>query len=124
MPSPPESATSRLGLEQRSGGGQIVERPSADNPLSLPRDNKGGVHQLRLKRLEGIGYKSRIDACNDVMGFLATIHEIYGVVEFNSLTLPLQIVAILITEEAQGTHQQLERFLRAPADFWQLALLH
>ena len=82
-----------------------MEGPSADNPLSLPRDNEGGVHQLQLKRLEGIGHKSRIDACKDVMEFLATIHEIHGVVEFNSLTLPLQIAAILITEEAQGTHQ-------------------
>ena len=82
-----------------------MERPSADNPLSLPRDNEGGVHQLQLKQLEGIGYKSRANACNDVMRFLATIPEIHGVVEFNSLMLPLQIVAILITEEAQGTHQ-------------------
>ena len=96
-----------------------MENPSADNPLSLPRDDKGSVHQLRLKQLEGIGYKSRADACKDVMRFLATIPEIYGVVEFNNLTLPLQIVAILITEEAQGTHQQLECFLQAPADFWQ-----
>ena len=124
MHSPPESATSRLGLEQRSGGGQIMERPSADNPLSLPRDDEGGVHQLWLKQLEGIGYKSRADTCNDVMRFLATIPEIHGVVEFNSLTLPLQIVAILITEEAQSTHQQLECFLQAPAESRQLALLN
>ena len=47
---------------------------------------------------EGIGYKSRIDACQNVMEFLTTIHEIHGVVEFNSLTLPLQIAAILIME--------------------------
>ena len=124
MPSPPKSATSRLGWEQRSGGQRITEGPSADHPLSLPRDNEGGVHLLRLKRLEGIGYESRIDACKDVMGFLATIHEIHGVVEFNSLTLPLQIVVILITEEAQGTHQQLEYFLQAPTDFRQLAFLN
>ena len=37
------------------------------------------------------------------MGFLATIHKIHRVVEFNSLTLPLQIVAILIMEEAYYT---------------------
>ena len=61
------------------------------------------MHHLQLKQLEGIGYKNRINACKDVMGFLATIHN--GVVEFNSLMLPLQIAAILITEEAQGTHQ-------------------
>ena len=82
-----------------------MEGPSADNPLSLPRDNEGSVHQLQLKRLKGIGYKSRIDAYKDVMGFLTTIHEIHGVVEFNSLPLPLQIAAILITEEAQGRRQ-------------------
>ena len=82
-----------------------MERPSADNPLSLQRDNKGGVHQLRLKQLEGIGYKSRANECNDVMRFLATIPEIHGMVEFNSLMLILQILAILITEKAQGMHQ-------------------
>ena len=82
-----------------------MEGPSVGNPLSLPRDSEGGVHQLRLKRLQGIGNKSRIDACKDVMEFLTTIPEIHGVVEFNSLTLPLQIAAILIMEEAQGTHQ-------------------
>ena len=101
-----------------------MKRPSADNPLSLQRDNKGGVHQLRLKRLKGIGYKSRDVACNDVMGFLATVPEIHRVVEFNSLALPLQILVILITEEAQGTHQRLECFLRAPAESRQLALLN
>ena len=82
-----------------------MEGPSAGNPLSLPRDSEGGVHQRRLKRLNRIGYKSRIEACQDVMEFLTTIHEIHGVVEFNSLTLPLQIAAILIMEEAPGTHQ-------------------
>ena len=82
-----------------------MEGPSAGNPLSLPRDSEGGVHQLRLKRLKRIQYKSRIDAFKDVMEFLTTIPEIHGVVEFNSLTLPLQIAAILIMEEAPGTHQ-------------------
>ena len=105
MPSPAESATSRIGLEQRPGGGRIVKWPSAENPLGLPRDNKGGVHQLQLKGLKGIGYESRIDTCKDVMGFLAAIHKIHGVVEFDSLTLPLQIVSILIMEEVQGMHQ-------------------
>ena len=71
---------------------------SAENPLGLPRDDKGSAHQLQLKRLKGTGYKRRIDACRDVIEFLDTIHN--RMVVFKSLALPHHIVVILIMEEA------------------------
>ena len=85
-----------------------MEGPSAENPLGLPRDNEGGVHQLQLKRLEGTGYERRINTCMDAMGFLATIQN--GVVVFNSLVLPHQIAAILITE-GDNSYTRLDQFI-------------
>ena len=57
-----------------------------------------------------------------VVGFLPTIPS--GVATFNNLTLPQQMAVVLIAEEDQPTHQRLERFLRAPVAFWEIALVN
>ena len=57
-----------------------------------------------------------------VVGFLPTIPS--GVATFNNLTLPQQMAVVLIAEEDQQTHQRLERFLRAPVAFWEMALVN
>ena len=57
-----------------------------------------------------------------VVGFLPTIPS--GVATFNNLTLPQQMAVVLIVEEDQQMHQRLERFLRAPVAFWEMALVN
>ena len=64
----------------------------------------------------------RSTACMGVVGFLPTIPS--GVATFNNLTLPQQMAVVLIAEEDQPTHQRLERFLRAPVAFWEIALVN
>ena len=99
-----------------------MEGSSEANPLGLPRNEQGGVHQLELKQHEGTGAEARGPTCIDVVRFLPTI--LNGVVTFNSLLLTQQIAAILIMETDQQSHQRLEGFLRAPVAFRELALVN
>ena len=80
-----------------------MEGYSEANPLGLPRDDQGGVHQLELTSLKGTGFDVRSTACIGVVGFLPTIPN--GVATFNNLTLPQQMAEVLIAEEDQPTHQ-------------------
>ena len=99
-----------------------MEGYSQANPLGLPRDEQGGMHQLELKQHKGTGAEVRSTTCMDVVRFLPTIPN--GVVTFNSLPLTQQIAAILIMETDQQSHQRLEGFLRAPVAFRELALVN
>ena len=99
-----------------------MEGYSQENPLGLPRDDQGGVHQLRVEVLAGTDHEPRANACTCLCGFLPTLPN--GVTIFNNLTLPQQMAAVLITEEDQQTHQRLEHFLWAPAAFREMALVN
>ena len=90
------------------------------NPLGLPRDEQGGVHQLELKEHEGTAERPRGLTCMRVVRFLPSIPN--GVVTFNSLPLIQQIAVILIVEADELSHPRLEGFLRAPAAFREAAL--
>ena len=99
-----------------------MEGSSEANPLGLPRNEQGGMHQLELKQHKGTGAEARGATCMDVVRFLSTIPN--GVVTFNSLLLTQQIAVILVVETDQQSYQRLEGFLRAPVAFRELALVN
>ena len=99
-----------------------MEGNSEENPLGLPRDDQGGVHQLELQKLEGTEYDARSTAGIRVVRFQPTLPN--GVAIFNSLTLTQQIAVTLIIDKDKESHQRLGSFLRAPAAFRELALVN
>ena len=87
--------------------------PTVTNPLGLPLGEDDSPHQLRLMRLEGTGATRRTDLCTLVLGYLSE-NRGEGMSFFNNLHQQDQIAAILIIEE-EGTHTQMDAFIRAQA---------
>ena len=97
-----------------------MEGFSQENPLGLPGDAQGQVHQLRIDTLKGNDQDLRYNACAVFCGILNTLPN--GATSFNNLTQPQQIIAVRIREEQQGSHRVLEYFLRAPQEFREIAI--
>ena len=76
--------------------------------LPLGQDNR--PHQLRLTRPDGTDATRRTNLCTLVLEHLA---ENQGTFFFNSLHQPHQVAAILIIEEDNTTHTQMDQFIRA-----------
>ena len=97
-----------------------MEGFSQENPLGLPRDDQGVVHQLQLIELEGTEARPRCLRSMAVFGFLPLLPN--GVATFNNLPLMQQIAAILIVDKERETRPRLSGFIRAPVEFREAAL--
>ena len=97
-----------------------MEGFSPENPLGLPRDDQGVVHQLKLMEVEGTEARPRCLRSMAVFGFLPSLNN--GVATFNSLPFMQQIAAILIINTDGETRPSLSCFTRAPVEFREAAL--
>ena len=84
--------------------------PMEENPLGLLSGQDNLPHQLWLTRPDGLDAAKRINLCTLVLEHLATTQ---GMFFFNSLHQPHQVAAILIIEEDNTTHAQMDQFIRA-----------
>ena len=82
--------------------------PTEDNPLGLPLGQDNLPHQLWLTWPEGLDATRRTNLCPIVLEHLAVTK---GMFFFNSLHQPHQVVAILIIEEDNTTHAQMDIFI-------------
>ena len=98
-----------------------MEGFSRENPLGLPRDSQGQVHQLWIDTLEGNDQDLRYNVCTVFCGVLNTLPN--GATSFNNLTQPQQIIAVRIREnDQQHPRRVLEHYLQAPPEFRDIAI--
>ena len=74
-----------------------MEGYSQENLLGLPRDDQGGVHQLRVEVIDGTDQEPRINAPSSLCKLLHALPN--GVTAFNNFMLPQHIIASQIVEE-------------------------
>ena len=89
------------------------------NPLGLPMGPDNLPHQLRLTQPNGLDAAGRTNLCTPVLEHLATSQ---GMFYFNALTQPHQVAAILILEEDNTSHTQMDVFIRASPEARNAAL--
>ena len=86
--------------------------PTEENPLGLPLGQDNLPHQLRLTRPDGLDAARRTNLCTLVLEHLAASQ---GTFFFNALHQPHQVAAILIIEEYNTTHAQMDLFHTSPS---------
>ena len=83
------------------------------NPLDLPLDQGGRLHQLKLTRINERDAERRVAVCTPAINH---INRTGATALFNGLDRNSQIAALLIEEE-EGTHARLDAFLRTATEF-------
>ena len=73
-------------IRRRAALGQIMEGYSQENPLGLPRDNQGHMHQLRVEVIARTNQEGRLNACATLCNVLSTLPN--GATAFKNLTQP------------------------------------
>ena len=82
--------------------------PTEANPLGLPMGPENLPHQLQLTRPNGLNAAGRTNLCTPVLEHLAASQ---GTFYFNALIQPHQVAAILIIEEDNTSHAQMDVFI-------------